>query len=58
MKYKIIELNERDLENFNGNIIQVLEHRWRNVASGYFLGEPTYKQEWLLTCLVEAEEHK
>lgn len=54
--YKIIELNEREITNFKGKIIQVIKSDKRNVRiySGCFGGGYT-SYMWVLTCLVEVE---
>lgn len=52
--YKIIELNERNLEQFNGKIIQVIDSHKRDVVVGSdYLGLKITSYMWVLTCLVE-----
>lgn len=55
--YEIIELNERQLPEFKGKIIQVIDSSKRDIAIGRdYLGTILTKVMWVLTCLVEVEE--
>ena len=58
--YKIIELNELNIKQFNGKIIQVIESVRRSVKTGlsYGCGVPLTEYVWVLTCLVEFKEKK
>lgn len=54
--YKIIELNEREISDFEGKIIQVINSKTRDVRDGMdYFGIPNYSRMWVLTCLVEVE---
>lgn len=55
--YKIIELNERQLPEFKGKIIQVISSVKRDIEIGRnYLGIILFDKKWVLTCLVEVEE--
>ena len=57
MKYKIIELNEQEIGEFKGKIIQVLNSKQRDVVVGRnYLGCSITSFMWVLTCLVEVEK--
>ena len=57
MKYKIIELNEQEIGEFKGKIIQVLNSKQRDVEVGRnYLGCSITSFMWVLTCLVEVEK--
>jgi len=52
--YKIITINEEELRNYNGKIIQVIESTRDFVCCGYdYLNVPKNKLVWFITCLVE-----
>ena len=52
--YKIVELNEREISNYKGKILQVINSTKQSVVVGrdYFGGTLT-SILWVLTCLVE-----
>ena len=56
--YKIIELDERQLSDFKGKIIQVISSSKQDVSIGIYIGGfvPSTSYMWVLTCLVEVEE--
>ena len=56
--YKIIELDERQLSDFKGKIIQVINSSKQDVSIGINIGGfvPSTSYMWVLTCLVEVEE--
>ena len=47
--YKIAKFNEKELENYKGVIIAVIE-------SGYTYKNNSYDRDWQLTCLVEEKD--
>lgn len=56
MGYRILELNEEELPNFKGKIVQVVDSERREVIIGRdHLGFSTTKYMWVLLCLVEGE---
>ena len=55
--YEIIKLNERQLSEFKGKIIQVISSSKQDVVVGRdYLGLAITSCMWTLTCLVEIEE--
>lgn len=55
--YKIVELNEREITDFEGKIIQVIDSTKRDVRIGINMGfVPMTSYMWVLTCLVEVEK--
>lgn len=55
--YKIIELNERQLPEFKGKIIQVINSVKCNIDVGRnYLGIMLFDKIWVLTCLAEVED--
>ena len=56
MKYKIVELNEDNLEKFDGKIIKVIDSHKKAVKTGTdIFGLALMKDMWILTCLVEVD---
>lgn len=52
--YKIVELNEREITQFKGKIVQVIDSTRRDVVVGRdYLGSFITSYMWVLTCLVE-----
>ena len=57
MKYKIVEINELNLEKFDGKIVQIINSHKEDIMVGRdYLGLIISKYVWVLTCLVEVEE--
>lgn len=55
--YKIVEIKERELENFKGKIIQVISREYKKEFYGFnYISCREYRFERILTCLVEVEE--
>lgn len=60
MKYKILTMDRKTLEKFNGKIIEILKKEEVDARSfeEYLFDVPIIKKEWILTCLVELENKK
>lgn len=55
--YKIVEIQENELQDFKEKIVQVIDSCKRDVTIGYsYLNCPITKRLWVLTCLVEVKD--
>ena len=55
--YKIIDINEKQLPKFKGNIISVINSERKDVVVGTdYLGLQIFGKIWNLTCLVEVKD--
>lgn len=55
--YKIVELNEREITQFKGKILQVIDTTKKDCMIGRdYIGCPITCRMWVLVCLVEVEE--
>lgn len=55
--YKIIDLNEKQLPEFKGKIISIVNSERKDVVVGTdYLGLQIFGKIWNLTCLVEVKD--
>ena len=54
--YKIVELNEREINQFRGKIIQIIDTTKKDCKVHIDFGPVVTVRMWVLVCLVEVEE--